>query len=121
MTSLRRVSCGVLASLAVLLLLASWAGAQDVSRIFGEEASEQQGPPIRPVRTDSPRDTLTTFLRLRNELEAAVLDYNASRSSDGHNQITLLFDQLRALINLEAVASASRCYSTSSAGSHCRR
>ena len=71
MTSLRRVSCGVLVSLTVLLFLASWAEAQDVSRIFGEETSEQQGPPIRPVRTDSPRDTLTTFLRLRNELEAA--------------------------------------------------
>ena len=108
MTSLRSTSCGVLVSLVVLLLLASGAGAQDVSRIFGEETSEQQGPPIRPVRTDSPRDTLITFLRLRDELEAAVLDYNTSRSSEGHDQITLLFDQLRALINLEAVASASR-------------
>ena len=36
----------------------------------------------RPVRTDSPRDTLRTFLRLRDSLETALLDYRAERSAD---------------------------------------
>ena len=37
-------------------------------------------PQSRPVRTDSPRDTLRTFLRLRDSLETALLDYRAERS-----------------------------------------
>ena len=42
------------------------------------------------MRTDSPRDTLRTFLRLRDSLETALLDYRAERSVDGAELISLL-------------------------------
>jgi MscS family membrane protein len=63
---------------------------------------------MRPVRTDSPRDTLRTFLRLRDSLEAALLDYRAERSTQGAEHISLLMEQFRALVDLSQVAQASR-------------
>jgi MscS family membrane protein len=65
-------------------------------------------PGSRPVRTDSPRDTLRTFLHLRDSLETALLEYRAERSVDGAGLISLLFDQLRALVDLSQVAQTSR-------------
>jgi MscS family membrane protein len=62
----------------------------------------------RPVRTDSPRDTLTTFLRLRDSLETALLDYRAERSVDRAELISLLLAQFRALVDLSQVAQSSR-------------
>ncbi len=62
----------------------------------------------RPVRTDSPRDMLRTFLRLRDSLETALLDYRAERSADRAELISLLFAQFRALIDLSQVAQSSR-------------
>ena len=63
---------------------------------------------IRPVRTDSPRDTLRTFLRLRDSLETALLDYRAERSTQGAEHISLLLAQFRALVDLSQVAQTSR-------------
>jgi len=65
-------------------------------------------PEIRPVRTDSPRDTLRTFLRLRDSLETALLDYRAERSTQGAEHISLLLAQFRALVDLSQVAKSSR-------------
>ena len=63
---------------------------------------------IRPVRTDSPRDTLRTFLRLRDSLETALLDYRAERSAEQAGHISLLLAQFRALVDLSQVAKSSR-------------
>ncbi len=62
----------------------------------------------RPVRTDSPRDTLRTFLRLRDSLEAALLEYRAQRTADTAELISLLLAQFRALVDLSQVAKSSR-------------
>lgn len=63
---------------------------------------------IHPLRTDSPRYTLTTFLRLRDSLETALLEYRAERSAEGAELIFLLGAQLRDLIDLSQTPQASR-------------
>ena len=69
-----------------------------------ETTSEYETDPIvRPIRTDSPRDTLATFLWLRSELEDALADYTQRRTSDGFRRIPLLGQKLRALLDLEEV------------------
>ncbi|MFA9419221.1 MAG: mechanosensitive ion channel family protein [Gammaproteobacteria bacterium] len=72
------------------------------------ETSATTPAEIRPVRTDSPRDTLRTFLRLRDSLETALLDYRAERSTQGAKHISLLLAQFRALVDLSQVAQTSR-------------
>jgi len=73
-----------------------------------QEAVAEVNAIASPVRTDSPRDTLATFLRLSDEMETAVADYLVRSTRAGAQRITLLSDQLVALIDLDAVASASR-------------
>ncbi len=96
---------------AVLLLLAPpGVAAQDGSPILGDDPATRQevGQTIRPVRTESPRDTLATFIRLRGEVEQALLDYRADRTAEGAEQLYLLGEQLHALIDLAKVPSSSR-------------
>jgi hypothetical protein len=68
---------------AVLVFALSPVKAQEEAT--GQTSEAKTSPTIpartRPVRTDSPRDTLTTFLRLRDSLETALLNYRAERSS----------------------------------------
>jgi len=78
------------------------AHAQEGAAEANETASQ------RPVRTDSPRDTLETFLRLSDEMQAALLDYTARKTRAGAERLVLLSDQMVALIDLDAVASVSR-------------
>lgn len=61
-----------------------------------------------PVRTDSPRDTMASLMRLADKLEAAVLAYTEDSSFEGAAGIALLSDQMASLIDLEPVASSSR-------------
>ena len=62
-----------------------------------------------PIQTDSPRLTLTTFLRLRDELEQTILAVaSKGRIRADHERLLLLGDQFRALLNLSSVPSASR-------------
>ena len=84
--------------------------AQEEGAILGHDESQpaEDNLVIQPVRTDSPQDTLATFLQLRDELETTLLDYSRNRTSEGVEQIQLLFERLRALLDLDAVASASR-------------
>lgn len=95
---------------AMFFLVVSWAAAQDTATVsrYDTGSAQETAPGIRPVRTDSPRDTLTTFLRLRDELEEALLDYGSKRTVDGAELISMLGEQFRALIDLSEVASASR-------------
>lgn len=60
------------------------------------------------MRTDSPRDTLETFLRLRDNVETMLLAYDAERSVDGARQIALNAAQFRALIDFSEVASSGQ-------------
>ncbi|MCK5363231.1 MAG: mechanosensitive ion channel family protein, partial [Gammaproteobacteria bacterium] len=62
-----------------------------------------------PIRTDSPRLTLTTFLQLRDDLEKTLLAVaSKGRIRADHERLLLLGDQFRALLNLSSVPSASR-------------
>lgn len=62
----------------------------------------------RPVRTDSPRDTFATFLRLSDAMEAALIDYSERNTRAGAERLALLSDKMVALIDLESVASVAR-------------
>jgi MscS family membrane protein len=63
---------------------------------------------FKTVRTDSPRLTLTTFLRLKDDLEQTLLAYRDGKTRALANRIELLLDQLSALLDLSAVPRASR-------------
>lgn len=65
-------------------------------------------PPATVVITDSPRETLATFLRLRREMEAAILTYQDENSFAASAQISYLTDQLMSLIDLSEVTATSR-------------
>lgn len=63
---------------------------------------------FRTIRTDSPRQTLTTFLRLRDDLEQTLVAYRDDKTRPLANRIDLFFDQLIALLDLSSLPSASR-------------
>jgi MscS family membrane protein len=63
---------------------------------------------IRPIRTDSPRNTLKSFLRLRDELEQTLRSYRFNKSRELAEQMEVILDQLLVLLDLSSVARASR-------------
>jgi MscS family membrane protein len=65
---------------------------------------------IGRYRTDSPRQTLETFRRLARELETALQVYQAEWSFDAAARVHRTVDELRTLIDLSSVPSASRRY-----------
>lgn len=86
------------------------ATAQEITGVAGAEATStvDAGQERQPVRTDSPRDTLETFIRLRDDGEQALLDYRANQSFQNAARFPLIGDQLRALIDLSSVPRTSR-------------
>ena len=76
---------------------------------FVETPQEDSGDfTFRPVRTDSPRQTLRTFLRLRDDFELTLLDYRNDKSPKLAERMELIADQLSVLIDLSMVPEASR-------------
>ena len=65
---------------------------------------------IGRYRTDSPRQTLETFRRLARELDTALQAYEREWSFDAAGRIHQVVDELRTLIDLSAVPSASYRY-----------
>jgi MscS family membrane protein len=63
---------------------------------------------IRPIRTDSPRNTLKSFLRLRDELEQTLRSYRLNKSRELAKQVHAISSQFRALLNLSSVPPSSR-------------
>ena len=63
---------------------------------------------VQPIRTDTPKQTFATFLRLRRELEAALLTYRQTKSRELLSHMTVLADQFAALIDLANVPTANR-------------
>ena len=63
---------------------------------------------IRPIRTDSPRKTLKSFLRLRDELEQTLHSYRLDKSRELYEHMDVTYDQLLALLDLSLVPPASR-------------
>ena len=70
--------------------------------------STTQETEIVAVRTESPRDTITSFLRLRDRLESETLAYLDRPTRAGAAGLALLNDQLTALIDLGAVPPVHR-------------
>jgi MscS family membrane protein len=63
---------------------------------------------IRPVRTDSPRHTLKSFLRLRDELEQTLRSYRLNKSRKLAEQMQVIGSQFHALLSLSSVPQSSR-------------
>lgn len=68
----------------------------------------EAGLRFQSIRTDSPRATIESFLRLRADLEATLTDYRADKTADKRRQLDTMIDQFLALIDLSAVPSAAR-------------
>ncbi|MEE4382603.1 MAG: mechanosensitive ion channel family protein [Pseudomonadales bacterium] len=63
---------------------------------------------IRAIRTDSPRSTLATFLRLRAELEETLLAYRQNRVASLAVQTRALRDQFIALMDVSLFPQVSQ-------------
>jgi MscS family membrane protein len=91
---------------ASFLLLVSAASAQDsavTSLGFDDERSLFEAP-----RTDSPRHTLSSFLRLTEALELALTEYRKARDRAGAERIALISEELISLVDLSEVPAAAR-------------
>ena len=86
------------------LTLAGTTPAREISAVV-PAASERA---VSPLRTDSPRDLYSTFLRLSDEMEAALLAYTTRPTLAGAQRLALLSDQMVALTDLSSVSIASR-------------
>lgn len=90
-----------------ILLLAGLTGPGGGVRADGTAAATMPGR-AAILLTDSPRDTLATFLRLRTDLEEAILAYRADDSFASSARVMLLTEQMTALIDLSEVTRAAR-------------
>lgn len=63
-----------------------------------------------PFRTDSPRQTLSSFIRLADTLEQSVKAYDAEWSFDAADRIHEIVAEMRALIDLSTVPAAAQRY-----------
>ena len=77
--------------------------------LTGTQPTASGKPMIRPIRTDSPRNTLKSFVRLRDELEQTLRSYRLNnKSRERAEQMEVISDQLVALLDLSSMARASR-------------
>ncbi len=63
---------------------------------------------IAPIRTESPRSTLQSLYRLRDDLETALATYWKQQNRANAAQITFVMGQIRALIDLSRLPGSSR-------------
>lgn len=96
--------------LAFLLAFMVGAFAQDAG-VFREQVTTPTSTEpysIVAVRTDSPRDTIASFLRLRDDLEETLISYQEERTREKIEHLYALIDQFISLIDLSTVPPASR-------------
>ena len=74
----------------------------------GTQQAAGDKPTIKPIRTDSPRATLTSFLRLRDELEETLQTYRSNKSLELAEKLQVINAQFRALLDLSSVPPSSR-------------
>ena len=74
----------------------------------GTQQAASDKPTIKPIRTDSPRATLTSFLRLRDELEETLRSYRAKKSRKLAEKLQVINAQFQALLDLSSVPPSSR-------------
>ena len=87
----------------------------NIQRLGGEgtaAATAQHSLPktslFQPVRTDSPRETIGTFVRLTREFEDALLAYQEDQSRANARQLKLLGPRFHHLFDLSSVPTVSR-------------
>ena len=83
-------------------------GGTVASKLDETPEKDEQGFIFETIRTDSPLQTLTTFLRVRDDLEQTLQAYRDGKTRALANRQELLFDQLIALLDLSSVSNASR-------------
>ena len=101
---------------AVICIIATAVYAQgNIQRSGGDEiatATAQHSLPttslFQPVRTDSPRETFRTFLRLTREFEDALMAYQEDQSRANARQLKLLGPRFHQLFDLSSVPMVSR-------------
>ncbi len=71
-------------------------------------SAENSVSTIEPVRTDSPRHTFESFLRLGHELDLALLDYRVNRTWANRIRVSRIGEEVLSLIDLSAVPEVSR-------------
>jgi MscS family membrane protein len=97
----------------VALLFAGQVAAQETSlgaatHELGQILEQIEFADIAPIQTESPRSTLQTLYRLRDDLEVALSTYSQQRNSTNLGRIVLIMEQLSALIDLSQVPLASQ-------------
>ncbi len=74
----------------------------------GTQQAASDIPTIKPIRTDSPRATLTSFLRLRDELEETLQTYMSNKSYELAEKLQVINAQIHALLDLSSVPPSNR-------------
>lgn len=101
---------GSLCFLSFLLVCIAGAFAQDVGGSGKQATTQTNAEPRRifAVRTDSPRQTMASFLRLRDDLEKTMLLYREEKTRNKVEHFYALNEQLISLLDLRATPPASR-------------
>lgn len=84
----------------IILLAAAIIGPRGV---YAQESVSTTDTTLSPARTDSPRDTLSTFLRLHDEMEAALIAYTTKHTHTYATRLAILSDQMVSLVDLSLI------------------
>lgn len=101
---------GMVLSLIFVLCFVSCAQAQDATDdANGTELTLQPTEEefYVSVRTDSPRRTFISFIRLREQLELALLGFEQQKSPEAQARVVALLEELAALIDLSGLPRAT--------------
>jgi hypothetical protein len=72
----------------------------------GTQQAASDKPTIKPIRTDSPRATLTSFLRLRDELEETLQTYRSNKSRELAEKLQVINAQRHVLVKFREMLHA---------------
>ena len=109
-TPLGRNAFGILAVFSAICLFIATVHAQDNTRAqerAGVTASPESAQ-LQPIGTDSPRETLGSFLRLTREMEDGLRTYKETQSRANADRVIQLGPQFRQLIDLSEIPRGSR-------------
>lgn len=73
-----------------------------------QEVARGSGLGVTYARTESPRDTLASLLRLKNDLEVMLGDRGLSLDRARSKRVALIAEELTSLVDLSQIPSASR-------------
>jgi len=76
--------------------------------LTGTQQTASDKPAIRPILTDSPRATLKSFLRLREELEQTLRSYRLAKSRKLAEKVHVINSEFQGLIDLSSVPPSLR-------------